>query len=319
MAVRTLARLDGKYRQDQTGTDRLNALLARLMQDPRARPGWIVGALDDLGQIEYAAGRYRAAIEKFDATSAYCQKSSDPKGIQCIYTQYERALTLLLLGHAERAMETVPPLLDDSRISPNSASFATRFTRLAFQVLAANQQLARYPAVTAKMQALGDSMGDDEWLQKLQLLLAQGKVHLQQGRLNEAQAMSQRAQAMLSTRRLAARNAPEVFLLDGLVEQAMGQPARALVALDRALAGQVDVAGDDHPRTQLLSVHRARALWATHRGAEALALIDHALPILRAALGDDAPTLMKIRALRSELAGNQPSSPEATRKVELFL
>jgi hypothetical protein len=110
-----------------------------------------------------------------------------------------------------------------------------------------------------------------------------------------------------------------VFLLEGLVEQAMGQPARALLAMDRAYAGQVEAFNADHPRTQLLSVHRARALWATHRGAEALALIDRALPILRAALGDDAPTLMKIRALRSELAGSEPGSAEATRKVELFL
>jgi serine/threonine-protein kinase len=319
MTVRTLARLDGKYRKDQTGVDRLNALLARLMQDPRARPAWIVGALDDLGQLEYAAGRYKAALEKFDATSAYCRKASDPKGIQCIYTQYERALTLLLLGHAERAMETVPPLLDDSRISPNSASFATRFTRLAFQVLAANHQLARYPAVTAKMQALGDSMGDGEWLQKVLWMLAQGKLQLWEGQLKDAQATSLRAQALLSKRGLDARHSPEVFLLEGLAELAMGQPAQALVALDRAHAGQVEAFSADHPRTQLLSVHRARALWATHRGDEALALIDRALPILRNALGEDSPTFLKVQTLRAELAGSAPDTPEARRKVDMFM
>jgi tetratricopeptide (TPR) repeat protein len=319
MAVRALARLDGKYRAYDKGTERLNVLLERLRQDRRARPAWIVGALDDLGQIEFSAGRYRAALERFDATHAYCQKSSDPRGIQCLYTQYQRAMAMHVLGYTQRALETVPLLLDRSRITESSAGFATRFTRQAFQVLLANGQLDRHPAVAAEVQALGESISDDEWLHKLPFLLVQVRLLIQEGRLDAAQDLSRRAQALLARRGLDSLSSTEAFVLEGYIAQALGRDQRALEILDGVHGARAAVSGADHPLTQLVSVHRARSLWALGRGAEALALIDQALPILRPALGVEAPTLVRIEALRAELASTEPGAPAVKRSVELFL
>lgn len=319
MAVRSLARFDGKYGAHQTGVDRLNALLARLMIDKRARPAWIVGAMDDLGQMEATAGRYRKALEGFDAAYAYCQKSSDPLGIQCLLNQYNRSLTLMLQGHSKLALDTVPALLDSSRISESSAAFASRFTHQAFYVLLENGQLGRYPAVAARVRDLGESISDDDWLNKLPFLLVQVRMFLAEGRPDEAQALSQRAQALLAGRALNARAFPEAYVLEGLVAQAMGQHERALEFLGAAHAAQVALSGADHPRTQLVSVHRARALWAVQRREEALAVIDQALPILNQALGGNAPVIARIQALRVELAAKEAALPETRRRVQLFL
>lgn len=320
MALRSLARLDAKYGARERGIARLDRLLERLRADPRARPAWIVGALDDLGQIEFSAGRYRLALQKYDAEDAFCRAASDPRGIQCIYTQYQRAMALLRLGDAPRALATVPLLLDSSRISDSSALFATRFTRQAVQVLLANGQLEQHPELVARVHGLAQTLGDDAWQQKLPLLLLQVRIALQSGRPDAAQGPLRRALDLLAARGQDARGFPEAFLLDALLAQAGGRFAQALAQLDAVHARQAEVLGADHPQTQLVSVHRARVLWALRRGDEALALLDHALPLLREALGADAPAFARLTTLRAELAAGPPdTAAQAGRRFELFL
>ena len=319
MAVRTLSRFDGKYGADQRGIERLNRLLERLMGDARARPAWIVGVLDNLGQIEFTAGRYGAALQRFDAEDAFCRRASDPRGIQCIYAQYQRALTLLWLGDAQRALETVPLLLDSSRISESSAPFATRFVLRAYQVLGANGQLERHPDLPARVRQLGDAMGDAQWQDKLSFLLVQGRMAVAQGHVRDAQALSQRALALLDRRGVDLKDFPEAWLLEGLVAQALGEHGAALASLDKAWAAQRALSGADHPLARLFSIHRARALWALGRGDEAVALIDGALPVLRDAMGEQAPSIRRIEALRADLAATSPDTPEAMRRVAVFI
>ena len=319
MAVRTLSRFDGKYGADQRGIERLNLLLRRLMGDSRARPAWIVGVLDNLGQIEFTAGRYRVALQRFDEEDAFCRKASDPRGIQCIYAQYQLAQTLLWLGYTQRALETVPQLLDSSRISESSAPFATRFTLRAYQVLAANGQLDRHPGLSERVRQLGDAMGDAQWQDKLSFLLVQSSVAMAQGRAQQAHDLSRRALSLLGQRAVDPGDFPAAWLFQGLAVQALGEPAAALAWLDKAWAAQCALTGADHPSARLFSIHRARALWAVGRGGEAVALLDGDLTILRAAMGEDAPRIGRIVALRAELAASSPDTPEARRRVAVFI
>ena len=319
MAVRTLSRFDGKYGADQRGIERLNLLLQRLTGDSRARPAWIVGVLDNLGQIEFTAGRYRVALQRFDEEDAFCRKASDPRGIQCIYAQYQIAQTLLWLGYTQRALETVPLLLDSSRISESSAPFATRFTLRAYQVLAANGQLDRHPGLSERVRQLGDAMGDAQWQDKLSFLLVQSSVAMAQGRAQQAHDLSRRALSLLGQRAVDPGDFPAAWLFQGLAVQALGEPAAALAWLDKAWAAQCALTGADHPSARLFSIHRARALWAAGRGGEAVALLDGDLTILRAAMGEDAPHIGRIVALRAELAASSPDTPEARRRVAVFI
>ena len=93
----------------------------------------------------------------------------------------------------------------------------------------------------------------------------------------------------------------------------------ALQVLDRVQVKLVRSLGAKHPSVQLASIMRVRPLWSLRRQAEALALLDQALPLLGEAMGPEAPTLRTIRALRDELAAARPGSMPDMKTIELYM
>ena len=71
--------------------------------------------------------------------------------------------------------------------------------------------------------------------------------------------------------------------------------------------------------TQLVAVHQARTLWALQRSSEGLALTAHALPVLRTAMGSDAPTLKAVERLHTELSAPDAPTPATARQITLLL
>jgi hypothetical protein len=157
------------------------------------------------------------------------------------------------------------------------------------------------------------------WRGVLLALQAQTRNLLREERPQQAQAVSDRALALISNRGLGdSRFAVGAFVLQALVAHALGQHDVALILLERVHLARVKELGADHPLTQIVSVQRARPLWATHRHDEALSVIDHALPILRKSMGADAPALLRVQALRQDLALPAPETPQLARKLDLF-
>ena len=60
---------------------------------------------------------------------------------------------------------------------------------------------------------------------------------------------------------------------------------------------------------QLFALNQVLALEALGKHAEALALLDHAQPILLRALGGDAPTYLRVLALRARLEQSRLGRP----------
>jgi eukaryotic-like serine/threonine-protein kinase len=318
-AVRMLAAMEGQNGIAERGIHRLEVLLDRLKIRTASAPADLVSVMVDLGLVEKWAGRYADARHHYEEATALCQRALNPKGSQCTYAQFHRSGVLLMLGQGERAMDALPYLvLPAARVD---TSWGTFYATQAYEILGANRRLGDSPEVAAIVRAAGETTdGQGElWRGMLLALQAQTRQLLRQDLPQQAQAVSDRALALISTRALSdSRFAVAAFVLQALVAHALGQHDVALKLLDRVHADRVRGLGAEHPLTQIISVQRARPLWATHRREEALALIDHALPILRRAMGADAPTFVQVQALREELASTQADTPQLARKVDLF-
>jgi hypothetical protein len=155
---------------------------------------------------------------------------------------------------------------------------------------------------------------------KLQLQLVHLRSELQQGHTAQALAALERLDQALPA---GAKTDPKarglLALYRGQALQAEGQPAAALPVLQAAQALYGESLGAEHPMTQLVAVHQARTLWALQRSAEGLALLDHALPVLRTAMGNEAPTLKAVEQLRAELAAPDAPSPATAGQISLWL
>jgi len=151
-------------------------------------------------------------------------------------------------------------------------------------------------------------------------LVVQARHYLREGRPRQAMALSTQAQSLIADRGVAEN--PFVVpaqALHGISLHMMGAQPAALQQPDRVHAQLVQALGAEHPRTQLASIIRARPLWALQRQQEALALIDHALPVLREAMGERAPTFVRILTLRAELVAAAPGSSPDMQRIEFFI
>ena len=319
-AVRALAVLDGTMGRSSQALERLGTLLDRLKAEKTSVPADSLSVLVDLGTAEMSAGRYRAALERYAAASALCQERLDPKGRQCVYSQFHRSLALLVLGFDEQAMDTVPFLI--SPRGPVETAWSTRQLVQAFEVLARNHRLNEHPDVVSRVIAAGDAPADggEGWQPRLLALLARAYNDFREGRLQQATVLSARAQSLIASLGVGEnRSAMPAHVLQAMSLHALGEHDAALKLLDRLCAAQAATWGAKHPAVQLVSISRARPLWALQRQPEALALIDHALPILREAMGTTAPTIVKFEALRAALATGRRWTPADLRQVELFM
>jgi hypothetical protein len=79
--------------------------------------------------------------------------------------------------------------------------------------------------------------------------------------------------------------------------------------------------GPNDPATCLTSLNVAIALDALGRPQDALTIVRHAEPILRTAMGAQAPTYLRMKALQADLERTLASASPRTRrayKLEFF-
>ena len=190
------------------------------------------------------------------------------------------------------------------------------------RVLALNGKQNERPELWARMRALGDSGPEVKQPQyvKLWALLVPAESLLHAGQPEAARALLQRVQSRFEAGDRADRSVfGRLRLYQGLAAQALGQHNTALSLMQEATAEYAGLSGADHPLTLLISVHQARALCVTHHKDQALALLNHALPLLQEALGPQSPTFLDVQALHNEITQSPQIDPRSLRKVDFFL
>ena len=319
-AVRLLALMDGTFGHSPQAVDRLSALLDRLKTQTSTVPADTVSVLVDLGTAQSFAGRYRVALGHYETADALCRKWLNPNGSQCVYSQFHRSRLLVLLGMDQSAMETVPFLIPPR--GPVATAWTDRQLTQAFEVLSRNGRLDDHEDVLARIVAAGSTTArqGENWQSELGALVALSKHHFRAGEFVRAAQLSSQAQALITAMGVEGnRFALAAHLLHAMTLHVLGDHEAALKLLDRVHAAEAAAWGADHPVAQWVSMTRVRPLWALQRPREALALMDRALPILREAMGPDAPTLLKLEALRGAVAGARPWSAQQRPDVELSI
>jgi serine/threonine-protein kinase len=319
--VRLLAEAEAQAGAPQKAIQRLDKLLAGAASIKGLHAWDLITIQITRASLENTAGQFRLAAEHFEIAANHCEKELNPDSETCTTLRNRQVVVLLLQGYHEKALGLLPSLFaqlraDESPRRQNEALLALS------RVLALNGTLHEHPELWARMLALGTSgpeVKQPEYV-KLWALLVPAESLLHTGQPEASRVLLQRAQARFEAGNHADRRIfGRLRLYQGFAAQALGQHDTALSLMQEATAEHARLLGADHPLTLLVSVHQARALCVTHHSDQALALLNHALPLLQEALGSQAPTFLHVQALRDELTQTPSMDSRTARKVDFFL
>jgi serine/threonine-protein kinase len=321
VALRAVARIEGRAGEFTLAIHRLEEALTRAEHTNNLVPQDRVEIQTELAETEYSAGRFDAAANRLEFAAARCEQLLDPNGESCWFLRQREMVVLFLQGRHQKALTLLPSMLTmaANAESPNRKAEALV---TACRVLALNNRALEHPELWANLRLLGDSGQEVKQREslKIQALFAQAEMLLHSEQPAASQDVLEHAEKRWKAdSRANQRTGARLHLMQGLAFQALDQHEPALQSLRAGTAEYALLLGENHPLTVLMSANQARSLWATHRADEALALLDRAIPILRPALGADAPTFVHLLALRGELASTPTPNPRTARKVDFFL
>ena len=319
--VRLLAEIEAQAGAPQVAIQRLDKLLAGAASIKGLQAWDLIAIQVTRAGLENTAGQFRLAAEHFEIAAKQCEKELNPDSETCTTLRSRQIRVLLVQGYRERALGLLPSLFAQLGADESPLRQAEALLLLS-RVLALNGKQNERPELWARMRALGDSGPEVKQPQyvKLWALLVPAESLLHAGQPEAAQALLQRVQSRFEAGDHADRSIfGRLRLYQGLAAQALGQHGAALSLLQAATDEYVQLFGADHPLALLVSVHQARSLWATQQTPQAIVLLDHALPLLKDALGAQTPTFVQLRALRDELAQSPRMDSRMARKVDFFL
>ena len=319
--IRLLAEVEAQAGAPQEAIQRLDKLLAGAAGIKGLQVWDLIAIQITRASLENTAGQFRLASEHFEIAARQCEKELNPDSETCTSVRSRQIRVLLLQGYRERALGLLPSLFvqlgaDESPLRQAEALL------LLNRVLALNSKQNEHPELWTRMRALGDSGPEVKQPQyvKLWALLVPAESLLHAGQAEATQALLQRVQSHFEAGDRADRSLfGRIRLYQGLAAQALGQPNTALSLMQEATAEYARLSGADHPLTLLVAVHQARALCVTNHKDQALALLNHALPLLQEALGPQSPTFLDVQALRNEITQSPQIHPRSVRKVDFFL
>jgi serine/threonine protein kinase len=261
----------------------------------------------------YSAGAYSRALAEVEVAEPRCAKSIGPDAEGCRLLLLRTGVILLRLGWIDRAAAMLPRIEAIAR-DDRSPYVQTEALLLGLRLESAAGAKPESPALFANVQRLGESTGavTIKPVFKAAALLALAESRLRSADPVGAENWAQQAIDLVPGGPTAAigRSLLGVALLH------QGKAAPALEQLRLAATGFEASLGSDHPMAQLFALNQALALERLGRYAEALSSVDRAQPILQRCLGQDAPTYVRVLALRARLALMSASRPSNARQAQ---
>lgn len=304
---RTLGNFDGAFALYET----LNSTASRIKGlDDRDRAGVDWERVDLL----YASGAYARALAEVQLVQPHCVETIGENSEYCRLLLLRKGVILLRLGLVDQAVSTLP------RINAIARDDQSPYLRSEALLLGLRIESAGSPSVSPSsyedVRRFGES-GDAVAIKpifKVAALMGLAEVCLRRGDPSDAQRWSERA-LKLEPRGAALAIARSLLGLALLQER---QAEKALEQLQLAAADFDNHLGPSHPMTQLFALNRVLALERLGRHSDAVALLDRAQPILLKSLGRDAPTYVRVVALRSRLTSGASTRAPAQGTIEFF-
>jgi eukaryotic-like serine/threonine-protein kinase len=260
-----------------------------------------------------AAGRFAQALVVVEVALPHCTEALGTNERTCRYLLLKKGQTLLRLGRVDEAARTVPQL----QSMEQDATFPfiqIEALILEFRLRSVASGALELQPLFERVRAFGES-GAEQAMKptfKAAALLALAESRLRAADAAQARHWADLALTMLRTEEQkggALRIAAVGRALTGIALLQGGQPEQALLVLQGAQADFVKAFGPEHPNTQLFALNNALALAELKRVPEAVALVRHAEPILREALGSDAPTYHQVLGLLRRLEHSSLAGP----------
>jgi eukaryotic-like serine/threonine-protein kinase len=275
-------------------------------------------------------GRIAQAMTLLDVALPNCISTLGAQQQTCRLLLLVRGHTLLKLGKVDQAIQVAPHL--------RAMEQDTNFPSLQIEALILELRLQSMVPGSTELVALfdkvrdfarSDSAANSQSLHKASALLALAESKLRTGDSTQARHWAELVLAMFSDSAKQGRGQQLVAIsrmMIGIALLGEAQPEQALTLLDGALSDFVKARGPEHPTTQIFALNRALALAELQRWSEALAVVGGAEPVLREALGLDAPTYQRVLALQRQFENQMvvPASvdtvaPEARRSANAAL
>ena len=316
----TLAGEESFAKDYSTALIHLEQAQAIAAQSTRLAPDRVMGIQSDLSYVDFEAGHYAAAAQRLKVALSRCEQSIDPFAATCSNLRRQLADALNRQGRHSEAVALLPGLQPLS-VNPEAPGNAPVMQINMGRILARTKTPDEHLAVWSKLQELADSTDDIEVFsgRKVNALHVLAMMRLQRGEPHLALQLMETAQQRFGTTiETSPRLRIRISLLHGLVLHALGQAEPALQALRDSTAFATEFKGADHPDTLLTSVNQVRTLWALGRTPEAVALLDHALPVLGPALGSDSPSYLRMVQLRELMTRTPKPDPKEAKAVDLF-
>jgi serine/threonine protein kinase/tetratricopeptide (TPR) repeat protein len=264
----------------------------------------------------YVAGVYARALSDVEIAEPRCTRLIGADAEDCRLLSLKAGLILLRLGWVGRANAVLPRIAAIAH-DVRSPLVRTDATLLALRIESASRPDGVEASFEA-VRALSDS-GDaviSKPAYKASALLALAESRLRSGQPGDARKWAEQALELAPGGPTLAIG--QSLLGIGLLHQ--GQPQLALKRFSLANDAFSSSLGADHPLTQLFMMNQALALERLGKQSDAIAILDHAQPILRHALGSDAPTYLRVLDLRSrlELPGRSGENGRKQGMIEFF-
>jgi eukaryotic-like serine/threonine-protein kinase len=260
------------------------------------------------------AGRYAQALALVETALPMCIASLGADEQYCRLLLILRGRILLRLGFVERAAQDIP------RLAMLAEEKEWPYVRV--EALLLHFRLASRTGTSIDLRNIADRVrvfgrsGPETPMNpvfKATALLALAESSLLRGEVADAQDSIEQALAKLPSGGASSVNVKFAALARELMGIALLHKGESHEALDTLLRAQQSFAttfGAEHPMTQLMALNTALALEQLGRLVDAVAIVSHAEPTLRSALGLTAPTYIRVQALRQRLEERSRSAHE---------
>ena len=265
-------------------------------------PADVVGIELEQATVEFEAGQFARAAPLLAEASAQCERTLGPRNQDCFVSRFREALVSLKSWNFTSALESMPAFLNEAK---NELSPARQIEAngIALRVLAANGRATEGVDLRDRLRRIVDAGAGaarfDGVHLSARLALAEADVREGDGAAGEGELA-----ALFSDEAVAKVEGgykARALMLRGLALQLQARHDEALRFLRDAEASYVDSFGPTHTETLLCRLNQIRSLVATRDRAQALALLDSTLPILRGRLPFGAPVIGALERVHRDL------------------
>jgi len=282
-----------------------------------------IGTMDwESVNLLFGAGRFAQALGLADVVLPRCDEVLGPEEQSCRYLVLKRAQTLVRLGRVESALQALPRL-QAMALDSTLPFLQIEALLLEFRLRSLTSGTVEPSALFDRVRAFGESGAEVPMKPtfKAAALLALADQRLRAHDPVQAHYWAGKAITLLgegAKQGGALRIAATGRMLNGIALLQQGRAGPALEWLQQSQANCADALGPEHATTQLYALNVALALAELQRLPEAIAAVRLAEPVLREALGADAPTYQEVlallRSLENRLGGVPPTNIISTTR-----